>query len=133
MLAPHRLLLAIDDTAATERAVAYVANVARGNPEFHVRLFHVLPPIPPGLLEHGGHETSDALGAAGKPIFRVHTAGSVGGSTAVVASHPASVQRCHLRYCSLSALLLSSVASGFGFGHEDQRWTCHLLRFRYTM
>ena len=32
---------------------------------------------------------SDALGAAGKPIFRVHTAGSVGGSTAVVASPPA--------------------------------------------
>ncbi|MBW1762429.1 MAG: thiolase domain-containing protein, partial [Deltaproteobacteria bacterium] len=30
---------------------------------------------------------SDALGAAGRPIFRVHTAGSVGGSTAVVASH----------------------------------------------
>jgi len=30
---------------------------------------------------------SDALGASGKPIFRVHTAGSVGGSTAVVASH----------------------------------------------
>jgi acetyl-CoA C-acetyltransferase len=30
---------------------------------------------------------ADALGATGKPIFRVHTAGSVGGSTAVVASH----------------------------------------------
>jgi len=30
---------------------------------------------------------ADALGAAGKPIIRVHTAGSVGGSTAVVASH----------------------------------------------
>jgi len=30
---------------------------------------------------------SDALGAAGKPMFRVHTAGSVGGTTAVVASH----------------------------------------------
>jgi acetyl-CoA C-acetyltransferase len=30
---------------------------------------------------------ADALGAVGKPIFRVHTAGSVGGSTAVVASH----------------------------------------------
>ncbi|MFT4977801.1 MAG: acetyl-CoA C-acetyltransferase [Myxococcota bacterium] len=28
-----------------------------------------------------------ALGAVGKPIMRVHTAGSVGGSTAVVASH----------------------------------------------
>jgi acetyl-CoA C-acetyltransferase len=30
---------------------------------------------------------ADALGAAGKPISRVHTAGSVGGSTALVASH----------------------------------------------
>ncbi len=30
---------------------------------------------------------ADALGATGKPIMRVHTAGSVGGSTAVVASH----------------------------------------------
>ncbi len=29
---------------------------------------------------------ADALGATGKPILRVHTAGSVGGSTAVVAS-----------------------------------------------
>jgi acetyl-CoA C-acetyltransferase len=30
---------------------------------------------------------ADALGAAGKPIMRVHTAGSVGGTTAVVAAH----------------------------------------------
>ncbi|MCZ6463349.1 MAG: thiolase domain-containing protein, partial [Proteobacteria bacterium] len=30
---------------------------------------------------------ADALGAVGKPILRVHTAGSVGGSTAVVAAH----------------------------------------------
>ncbi len=30
---------------------------------------------------------ADALGAAGKPMLRVHTAGSVGGSTAIVASH----------------------------------------------
>src|SRR6476661_5083533 len=29
---------------------------------------------------------ADALGATGKPMFRVHTAGSVGGSTAIVAS-----------------------------------------------
>src|SRR6202049_4263660 len=28
-----------------------------------------------------------ALGAVGKPMFRVHTAGSVGGSTALVAAH----------------------------------------------
>ncbi|HSR24672.1 MAG TPA: thiolase domain-containing protein [Candidatus Eisenbacteria bacterium] len=30
---------------------------------------------------------ADALGAAGKPVLRVHTAGSVGGSTAIVAAH----------------------------------------------
>ncbi|MCL4683236.1 thiolase domain-containing protein [Myxococcota bacterium] len=30
---------------------------------------------------------ADALGAAGKPLLRVHTAGSVGGSTAVVAAN----------------------------------------------
>jgi acetyl-CoA C-acetyltransferase len=30
---------------------------------------------------------ADALGALGKPMMRVHTAGSVGGSTALVASH----------------------------------------------
>ena len=30
---------------------------------------------------------ADALGAANKPMFRVHTAGSVGGSTSIVASH----------------------------------------------
>ncbi|HUF99816.1 MAG TPA: thiolase domain-containing protein, partial [Ilumatobacter sp.] len=30
---------------------------------------------------------ADALGAAGKPMLRVHTAGSVGGSTFIVASH----------------------------------------------
>src|SRR5947208_7163782 len=29
---------------------------------------------------------ADALGAVGKPLFRVHTAGSVGGSTALVAA-----------------------------------------------
>ncbi len=30
---------------------------------------------------------ADALGASGKPMIRVHTAGSVGGSTAIYASH----------------------------------------------
>ncbi|MFI5297028.1 MAG: thiolase domain-containing protein [Polyangiales bacterium] len=30
---------------------------------------------------------ADALGAVGKPMVRVHTAGSVGGSTAIVAAH----------------------------------------------
>jgi acetyl-CoA C-acetyltransferase len=36
---------------------------------------------------------ADALGAVGKPLLRVHTAGSVGGSTAVVATHHVSSGR----------------------------------------
>ena len=40
---------------------------------------------------------ADALGAAGKPIMRVHTAGSVGGSTAVVATHLVAVGRARAR------------------------------------
>ena len=32
---------------------------------------------------------ADALGAVGKPLFRVHTAGSVGGSTSIVATNTA--------------------------------------------
>ena len=36
---------------------------------------------------------ADALGATGKPMLRVHTAGSVGGSTAVVATHHVSSGR----------------------------------------
>jgi len=36
---------------------------------------------------------ADALGAVGKPMLRVHTAGSVGGSTAVVATHHVSSGR----------------------------------------
>jgi acetyl-CoA C-acetyltransferase len=41
---------------------------------------------------------ADALGAVGKPISRIHTAGSVGGSTALVASHliHARIHRCVL-------------------------------------
>lgn len=36
---------------------------------------------------------SDALGAVGKPMFRVHTAGSVGGSTGVVAASHVQTKR----------------------------------------
>ena len=37
---------------------------------------------------------ADALGATGKPLLRVHTAGSVGGATAIVASEPGPRRAC---------------------------------------
>lgn len=56
MRADHHMLLAIDDSEASRKAVSYVARVVGDAPRFRVRLFHVLPHIPTGLLEHGGHE-----------------------------------------------------------------------------
>lgn len=57
---PHRLLIAIDDSEATRRAVEYVATVAPRSLR-SVVLFHVLPPLPPALLEHGGVADADAV------------------------------------------------------------------------
>lgn len=44
---------------------------------------------------------ADALGAAGKPMLRVHTAGSVGGSTFIVGAHLVQ-SRIHQRVLALS-------------------------------
>lgn len=38
------------------KAVAYVAKIVRGREAIHICLLHVLPPIPPRLLEFGGTE-----------------------------------------------------------------------------
>lgn len=56
----HRLLIAIDDSEASHQAVNYVAAMIGGRRGFRVDLFHVLPPLPPKLLEHGGSENPDA-------------------------------------------------------------------------
>ncbi|MFI1585227.1 thiolase domain-containing protein [Embleya sp. NPDC020630] len=58
---------------------------------------------------------SDALGGAGKPVFRVHTAGSVGGSTAIVASHLIS-SRVHMRVLAVAWEKQSEGNAQFGLG-----------------
>lgn len=57
---------------------------------------------------------ADALGAAGKPIMRVHTAGSVGGSTAIVASHLVQ-SRVHERVLTLAFEKQSEGDTNFAF------------------
>jgi nucleotide-binding universal stress UspA family protein len=52
----NKILLAIEDSDASMKAVAYVAKMVRGREAIHICLFHVLPPIPPRLLEFGGTE-----------------------------------------------------------------------------
>ena len=51
-----RILIAVDGSGESERAVAYVGTLLRQTPDVHVTLFHVLKPIPRELLEHGGSE-----------------------------------------------------------------------------
>ena len=52
----NKILLAIEDSEASMKAVAYVAEMVRGHEAIHICLFHALPPIPPRLLEFGGTE-----------------------------------------------------------------------------
>ena len=52
----QRIMIAVDETEASLKAVQYVARMMAGRKDVHVRLFHVLPPLPPDLLEHGGSE-----------------------------------------------------------------------------
>ena len=50
------ILIAVDDSEASHRAVEYVADMLGRQYKFFVTLFHVLPTLPPSLLEHGGSE-----------------------------------------------------------------------------
>ena len=52
----NKILLAIEDSEASMKAVAYVAEMVGGRDTIHICLFHALPPIPPRLLESGGTE-----------------------------------------------------------------------------
>lgn len=53
-MSKRRLLIAIDDTDASMRAVRYVADLLGGREDVEVSLLHVLSPLPPELLETGG-------------------------------------------------------------------------------
>jgi nucleotide-binding universal stress UspA family protein len=56
----RRILIAVDGSAESERAVDYVGAMLRETPDVRVKLFHVLKPIPRELLEHGGSENPQA-------------------------------------------------------------------------
>ena len=51
-----RILLAVDESENSYRVVQYVGSLLGRPPDVVVTLFHVLKPIPRGLLEHGGSE-----------------------------------------------------------------------------
>ncbi len=56
---PKNLLIAVDDSSATTRALHYVGALLSETPEITITLFHVLNPMPRELMEHGGSENPD--------------------------------------------------------------------------
>jgi len=61
-----KILVAVDDSDQSVRAVHYVGSLLRDTHDVGVTLFHVLKPMPRELMEHGGSENpelEDRLGA----------------------------------------------------------------------
>ena len=54
MVVDSRLLVIVDDSVASKRAVRYVGKFVGKRRGFRIRLVHVLPSLPPELLEYGG-------------------------------------------------------------------------------
>lgn len=51
-----RILIAVDGSEHSARALYYVGTLLRETRDVQVTLFHVLKPMPRDLLEHGGSE-----------------------------------------------------------------------------
>jgi nucleotide-binding universal stress UspA family protein len=60
MSAAMRILLAVEESENSHHAVQYVGSLLSRTPDVVVTLFHVLKPMPRGLLEHGGSENPAA-------------------------------------------------------------------------
>jgi hypothetical protein len=52
----HGILMAVDDSESTNRALDYVAHMLGGRPDVRIHLFHLLKSVPPEYFEHGGAE-----------------------------------------------------------------------------
>ncbi len=54
-----QILVAVDDSTHAARALRYVGTLLRDTRDVQITLFHVLKPMPRGLLEHGGSENPE--------------------------------------------------------------------------
>jgi len=63
-----RILLAVDESENSQRAVQYVGSLLRRTPDVALTLFHVLKPIPREYLEHGGSENPTAESQLGAQL-----------------------------------------------------------------
>jgi nucleotide-binding universal stress UspA family protein len=63
-----RILVAVDESENSHRAVQYVGALLCRTPDVAVTLFHVLKPMPRELLEHGGSENPAAEAQLGAQL-----------------------------------------------------------------
>jgi nucleotide-binding universal stress UspA family protein len=63
-----RILLAVDDSENSHRAVRYVGSLLHQTSDVDVTIFHVLKPMPRELLEHGGSENPAAEAQLGAQL-----------------------------------------------------------------
>jgi nucleotide-binding universal stress UspA family protein len=59
MTTKKTILVALDDSEASQRVLSYTAEQAKASDGLHLLLCHVLPPMPPQLLESRGAENPD--------------------------------------------------------------------------
>src|SRR5690242_17271521 len=65
-----RILVAVDESESSSRAVKYVGSLLRETKDTAVTLFHVLKPMPRELLEHGGSENPTAEAGLSQQLRR---------------------------------------------------------------
>src|SRR5512135_3866508 len=65
---PNKILVAVDDSDQSVRAMHYVGSLLRDTHDVGVTLFHVLKPMPRELMEHGGSENPEIEGRLGAQL-----------------------------------------------------------------
>lgn len=65
---PKKILIAVDDSEQSIRAVHYVGSLLRETRDASVTLFHVLNPMPRELMEHGGSEDPEVEDHLGQQL-----------------------------------------------------------------
>ena len=65
---PKKVLIVVDDSEQSIRAMHYVGSLLRETQDVSVTLFHVLNPMPRELMEHGGSENPEVEDHLGKQL-----------------------------------------------------------------
>jgi nucleotide-binding universal stress UspA family protein len=107
-----RILVAIDESESAQRVIQYVGALVRRTADVTVTLFHVLKPMPRGLLEHGGSENP-----ATEALLGVQLRGDQDAWL-----RKARESECHVLKRASEVLAQAGVGDGrvaLKFGHED--------------